>query len=139
MWSMIEVHTNIICASLPVLWRWFWNLAWAVWKTITDRDAKANSGSNLATRVMQRSLRRQENRSSLTYYQLQSPEENRMMHEMLFTPIPPLTHTKSAPGGPRGGNRNFDGVEGDGYYNTFAWKLPYQRARRDGVIIHNSR
>ncbi|KAK8022129.1 integral membrane protein [Apiospora rasikravindrae] len=128
MWSMIEVHSNIIFASFPALWRWFWNLSGAIWKMCVNRDARANS-SKLVKRVTQHASRKDRN---LKYYPLHSPEENRMMHEMLFTPIPPLAHTRSdAEVGPRG-NRNFDCVEEveDFYrYNVFAWKPPYQKAR----------
>ncbi|KAK7918357.1 hypothetical protein PG985_010231 [Apiospora marii] len=128
MWSMIEVHLNIICASLPALWHWFWNLAGAVWKMLLDRDAEAIISSNkLTKRVIQHASRK--DRSS-SYYQLQDPEENRMMHEMLFTPIPPLTHTKPAVGGDPGGEMNLNRIEQEGYYNVFAWKPPYQKAHR---------
>ncbi|KAK7938116.1 uncharacterized protein PG986_014984 [Apiospora aurea] len=127
--SMIEVHSNIICASLPALWRWFWNLAGAVWEMLIDRGAKEKS-RKLVKRVTQQASRKDRN---LMYYQLHSPEENRMMHEMLFTPIPPLAHTKSdAAAFSSSGNRNFGFVEEDDdfhRYNVFAWKPPYQKAR----------
>ncbi|KAK7990740.1 hypothetical protein PG990_015020 [Apiospora arundinis] len=134
MWSMIEVHANIICASLPALWRWFWTLVGTIWDStwaqrLRDRDTKAIQYSrNLAATVMQQPLKRE---GYSTYSQLHSPEENRKMQEILFRPVPPLTHTKSAslPGGnmPHGGVD----VDDDDYYNVFAWKPPYQRARRD--------
>lgn len=127
MWSMIEVHLNIVCASLPALWRWFWNLAGASWKMLVDRHPQASISSNrLAKRVIQHTSRKDRPSS---YYQLQDPEENRMMHEILFTPIPPLTHTKPAVVSP-GGDTNLTNIEEEGYYNVFAWKPPYQRAHR---------
>ncbi|KAK8061045.1 hypothetical protein PG997_015266 [Apiospora hydei] len=128
--SMIEVHSNIICASLPALWRWFWNLVGAVWEMLIDLGAKEKS-KRLVKRVTQQASRK--DRGSL-YYQLHNPEENMMMHEMLFTPIPPLAHIKSdAAAVSSSGNRNFDFVEEDDdfhRYNVFAWKPPYQKARR---------
>ncbi|KAK8057764.1 hypothetical protein PG996_011701 [Apiospora saccharicola] len=148
MWSMIEVHLNIICASLPALWRWFWNLAGAVWKMLindrddadADADAEAAAtiincpGNNkLTKRVLlqhQHTPSWKDKRSSTAYLQLQNPEENRMMHEMLFTPIPPLTHFKTPARDSGGFDVDLTRIEQEGYYNAFVWKPPYQRAHR---------
>lgn len=129
MWSMIEVHLNIICASLPALWRWFWDLVGAVWKMLIDRDAEAISSSNKLTKRVLQHTSWKDKRSS-AYLQLQNPKENRMMHEILFTPIPPLTHTKPSVGSP-GDNVDLNRIEEEDYYNVFAWKPPRQKGHRD--------
>ncbi|KAK8117448.1 uncharacterized protein PG998_005729 [Apiospora kogelbergensis] len=133
MWSMIEVHANIICASLPALWRWFWNIVRAIWDSAwvqrfkgQDKDSKASRyRNNLAAIITQQSQSRK------AYKQIHSPEENRMMQEILSRPIPPLTYTRYA--GDPGINMMYggydDGNEDD--YNLSARMPPYQRARRD--------
>ncbi|KAK8108557.1 Satratoxin biosynthesis SC1 cluster protein 4 [Apiospora sp. TS-2023a] len=140
MWSMIEVHLNIICASLPALWRWFWNIVGAVWKMLIDRDgADAEEaaiincpGNKLTKRVLQHhtSSWKDKRRFSAAYLQLQNPEENRMMHDMLFTPIPPLTHFKTPVRNSGGFDVDLTRIEQEGYYNAFVWKPPYRGAHR---------